>query len=120
MSTPKVCRYLYLTESGYFCNRGVAPEGTTGANMPCYPRNKAIPCESREWITQEEIAEAEAELDRRIAAIAGAREAIVATCLAVGEIECPMCKGNLRFSVAKCNGHIHARCKTENCLQWME
>jgi hypothetical protein len=39
-----------------------------------------------------------------------------------GEINCPVCKGvkTLRFSVAGCNGHIHARCSTQDCVAWME
>jgi len=38
-----------------------------------------------------------------------------------GVIECPVCKtGKLRFSVARCNGHVHAACTTDKCVRWME
>lgn len=38
-----------------------------------------------------------------------------------GRVPCPVCKtGELRFSVAECNGHIHARCTTKDCMAWME
>jgi hypothetical protein len=39
-----------------------------------------------------------------------------------GVIDCPVCGGKetLKFSRASYNGHIHARCTTENCVAWME
>ena len=39
---------------------------------------------------------------------------------AAGEIECPNCKGRLRFSRSGYNGHVHARCSTADCVSWME
>ena len=37
-----------------------------------------------------------------------------------GVEECPACKGKLHMSHAKCNGHVHGQCETEDCLSWME
>lgn len=39
-----------------------------------------------------------------------------------GQIPCPVCKvGTLSYSRAgRFNGHIHANCSTEGCVQWME
>jgi len=39
-----------------------------------------------------------------------------------GKINCPVCNGveTLHYSIAGYNGHIHAKCKTENCVAWME
>jgi hypothetical protein len=37
-----------------------------------------------------------------------------------GIIKCPKCSGQLHYRVAKLNGHVHAKCQTENCLSWME
>jgi hypothetical protein len=38
-----------------------------------------------------------------------------------GEMPCPKgCGGLLRYSVASYNGHMHARCSTQDCLAWME
>ncbi len=37
-----------------------------------------------------------------------------------GKIECPKCKGELNYSRAKSNGHVWGKCKTENCLSWMQ
>ena len=37
-----------------------------------------------------------------------------------GVIECPCCKGKLHVRHAGCNGHVHAKCETEDCISWME
>jgi hypothetical protein len=33
---------------------------------------------------------------------------------------CPVCGGKLHLSHAAYNGHVHGRCETEDCLNWME
>lgn len=34
---------------------------------------------------------------------------------------CPICKtGELNYKIMSYNGHIHARCTTEDCVCWME
>lgn len=33
---------------------------------------------------------------------------------------CPCCNSKIRWSIAACNGHVHARCETEDCLNFME
>lgn len=49
------------------------------------------------------------------------REAIVATGLPKGVVECPICKGKLHFTRAiNYNGHVHAMCETDHCLGWIE
>ncbi len=35
-------------------------------------------------------------------------------------IECPVCKGRLHLSQSSYNGHVHGRCETDDCLNWME
>lgn len=38
-----------------------------------------------------------------------------------GQIDCPICKtGKLQYIIAGNNGHIHARCTTDKCVDWME
>ena len=37
-----------------------------------------------------------------------------------GTLECPKCKGVLHVSHCGYNGHIWAKCKTENCITWAE
>lgn len=38
----------------------------------------------------------------------------------VSQCQCPLCSGILRYSVSSYNGHMHAQCETEGCVQWME
>lgn len=38
----------------------------------------------------------------------------------LGVIKCPVCEGKLHVSHAACNGHVHARCETQDCVAWME
>lgn len=35
-------------------------------------------------------------------------------------IDCPACKGRLHLSQAAYNGHVHGRCETAGCVNWME
>lgn len=37
-------------------------------------------------------------------------------------IDCPACGGikTLSMTIAAYNGHVHAKCKTEGCVSWME
>ncbi len=35
-------------------------------------------------------------------------------------MDCPKCKtGLLNYSISSLNGHVHARCRTVNCLAFM-
>jgi hypothetical protein len=35
-------------------------------------------------------------------------------------IECPACSGRLHLSQSAYNGHVHGRCETPGCVDWME
>lgn len=35
-------------------------------------------------------------------------------------IECPQCKGKLHLAQSSYNGHVRARCETENCVSFIE
>lgn len=37
-----------------------------------------------------------------------------------GTIECPKCNGQLNYTRASSNGHVWGKCKTDNCLSWMQ
>lgn len=37
-----------------------------------------------------------------------------------GTVECPVCKGKLHLSQSAYNGHVHGKCETADCVQWME
>lgn len=56
---------------------------------------------------------------KMLKAVDEADGAIRATGKLVGDIECPICFGKLKFMI-NFNDHIHAKCETENCLRWME
>jgi hypothetical protein len=53
------------------------------------------------------------------AAVKAARVATEKSGQHSGEIECPKCKGQLQYSIARSNGHVHGQCKTKGCLSWM-
>lgn len=36
-----------------------------------------------------------------------------------GEIDCPVCGNKLSY-VRQHNGHVWGKCKTENCLSWIQ
>lgn len=72
-------------------------------------------------ITPEERAELRKNWKKRLEQIMIARDAIVNDGRNTGNIDCPVCKtGKLHFSVAKSNGHVHAKCTTRLCMSWME
>lgn len=37
-----------------------------------------------------------------------------------GNCRCPICENFIFYSVASINGHIHAKCKTPDCVSFME
>lgn len=37
-----------------------------------------------------------------------------------GQMECPVCKGTLRYSVASVNGHLWGACSNADCVRWMQ
>lgn len=73
---------------------------------------------------QAKAAAFEAEFDAFIENLTKVRPAIVKahkdTGAWGGNVGCPKCGKNLRWSMAQCNGHIHAACETKGCVSWME
>lgn len=111
----------------------------TVPDAPCFwnrgdgqPRPTQPNCVKCEFPSDEEIAAKEAESNVRFANIGKARKAIVDHLGGPwtktnrkggqGRIDCPVCgaKDSLAFSRAAYNGHIHARCSTAGCTNWME
>jgi hypothetical protein len=97
--------------------------------LPClqdYRRDDAATCEHYAEPTAEEIAEDEAFIEQRMEMHRKAASAIVAIKREhkgqnwQGVVECPVCGGRLHVSHAACNGHVHGRCETADCLAWME
>lgn len=97
---------------------------------PCWREGECLPCEKRHFPTPDEveaeIAEIEASSQRSLTAMRAAHEDATAKGFkrgngGVGKIACPVCKtGDLHYSVAGYNGHMHGRCSTKNCVSWMQ
>ena len=93
----------------------------TGLGEPC-----ATKCVGAEFPTEAEVQARIAEIEDCGRKIGLARHAIVEFTKGArgmgGTIDCPACGSprSLRFSVARCNGHIHASCTTAGCVSWME
>lgn len=97
--------------------------------VPCLRTNETdASCPAAEYPTVEEERQREADLERRmdefIAVLTVVRPAIEARHEATGEwagsLDCPKCSKPLHWRKAQSNGHIHARCETEDCVSWME
>jgi hypothetical protein len=109
-------------------------------SMPCWGEGNQSLCPKYSGYTLEELA-AQAEQRRRSAEnMIVARSAIVIAANEAGfvksdggdrgnrgnsvrgTIDCPVCKAAqaLHFSRSSYNGHIHAKCKTPECVAWME
>ncbi len=119
------------------CEAGVLYEDvfdktTMPRAFPCiakYNPDGRAKCEKCRFPTPEEVAAEEAEYKRLSDGIRAARSAIVAHCGGPwkkgapgsnGVIDCPVCGSPLGFSRSGYNGHIHARCKTDGCVAWLE
>lgn len=104
-------------------------QGRPFEDRPCW--HKCGGCAAAVYPTPEEIAAEEAEINARCEMLGKARQSIVShlggpwkrgTPGATGVIDCPVCGGGktLHFSRSGYNGHIHAKCVTEDCVSWME
>jgi hypothetical protein len=103
-----------------------------GLKLPCIKKfagPSPVTCDKRQEPTPEQLAEWKAEMNRSMERIGKARKAIVdhlggpwkrGMTGSSGSIPCPNCAGTLQFSRAGYNGHIHARCSSEDCVAWME
>jgi len=94
--------------------------------MPCFKKNNS-PAKCSHYVepTQQEIDREEIEFKKLICRMEKAAPIISnwREKLPIGKseiIKCPVCGGKLHLSQAACNGHIHGRCETKDCLQWME
>ncbi len=98
---------------------------------PCFGPQAVSICDKARYPTKEELASREAEIQKRFEGVIVARQAIVESLGGPwkrgvegsnGVIDCPVCSAgkSLQFRRAGYNGHIHARCKTDDCVSWME
>lgn len=103
-------------------NRGVTY--TCSRSFPCLSGPAHNPggatCERRELPTMEQVQAEIAESDRMVQHYITARKAITEHGQQQGCIDCPCCNGGkLCYSKAS-NGHVMAKCSTDNCVVWME
>lgn len=104
----------------------VAREPGKGWDLPCFKDRKpcSITCDKQQFPTAEYV---QARLDeieqssiRTFGAIAAIQKHANGKRGVAAVIECPACKGDLHYSIAGVNGHIHARCSTPNCVAFMQ
>lgn len=130
------CKHYRAMSDNKTCNASVAYDAFNGLlfdQRPCFMRSGVVcgGCDKQEFPTPAEIAVEDAEFQKLFERTNIARKAIVdhlggpwkcGMKGSAGTIDCPVCKveKSLRFSRSGYNGHIHAACKTENCVSWME
>ena len=120
------------------CRAGVGYDAVkvAGKGLPClrgahpFGHGEELQCEHRRWPTEEEVAElckaSRESTERTMLGMAAVVQDAKSRGLSkgnggCGEIACPVCKtGTIRYSVAGCNGHRHARCSTDGCVAFME
>jgi hypothetical protein len=100
---------------------------STSHSLPCFKDDDPLgvcKCEHQSFPTPEEIREEKEETQKVIDRLITSRQAIVDITGGKrgvsGSIDCPICGKELHYSVASCNGHIHARCETDGCVSFME
>jgi hypothetical protein len=130
------CKHYRGMHEKETCEAGVAFKDLPGRGTatyfdlcPCFGPN-GHKCSKAEYPTVEEMAAHEAEMQLRFSNTVIARAAIVELIgewkrgmpSVAGRVDCPVCKQSetLHFSRAGYNGHIHAKCKTDDCVGWME
>jgi hypothetical protein len=114
-------------------NNGRGTVYTSVRSLPCIATSNlgGATCDKCELPTAEEQEADEREIRELMGRTVKARAAIVASLGgpwrrgmkgSAGEIDCPVCGAakSLRFTRSGYNGHIHAACKTDNCVSWME
>jgi hypothetical protein len=114
------------------CDAGVNYRALAGTSepgwvrkLPCYSKtDESVECEKRTLPTPEQIAAWNAYCDERLSATGQAMKACRDDAAGRkgirGEIECPICKGRLAYTVAASNGHLWGRCSTPECVSWMQ
>ena len=114
------------------CSVGVAYDSFDGG-LPClanFGRGPKQPCSQIHFPTSEEIADIVAAHEAHRERLGTALDAVDKDARARGfrkgrgglaSIPCPACMiGDLGYSVASYNGHIHGRCSTPGCVSWMQ
>lgn len=88
-----------------------------------YPAPCSRRCEPTDEEIEQDVQETNAWIDRSRVGIVAANAWRVRPKPAEdrkGVVECPICKGRLHMVQSSYNGHVHGKCETRDCLEWME
>lgn len=119
----------------------VCKQGARSIALPCFhPEFGNMPhdgspwptCEHISFKTTEELDAEDAEIEEQCAKFLAQHEVVRPAILkhigvarkpvndCRGKMPCPICGGELHYSVSAYNGHVHAKCLTEDCVSFME
>lgn len=114
----------------YLTVKSQAPDRTGFGSYPCFREGEGVPCSKRHFPTAEEVeaevAEHDAHWEKLKAGMLACQEdakkhGYKKGSGGRGSIPCPACgTGELFYSVAGYNGHMHGKCSTPDCLSWMQ
>jgi hypothetical protein len=105
--------------------RQLSPGPGCLTRIPCLPESpyRSEPmatCGRFELYTAAEVEQLDADSASRTHFTLKLFQEIKAIGLMLGKVVCPKCSGWVHFKVAQLNGHVWARCETENCLAFMQ
>lgn len=127
---PGVCKHFNGIQHAT-CVAGLNIRSVTGGDdfgwarrIPCFAEH-GTKCERYEDLAPEDLAKEEAEFQKLVDQMTKAAPFIREMKAkhkrgGSGVAECPVCGGRLHWSIAACNGHMHGKCETGGCLDWME
>jgi len=97
------------------------------ARKPCFKeQNSCITCDNFCEPTDQEIAEEEAWIDKKIEEMRLVSPFIKSLKDkhrqqgGFGTDKCPICGNKLHWKISSYNAHMHGTCETDGCLNWME
>ena len=117
------------------CDAGVVYADLVGrepgwaGRLPCsrlrqHETRPPVPCALRQEPTDAEVAAWREHIDGAAAGALQSNRLIQAqhkeTGAFEGVVECPTCRGKLRWSMARSNKHVAAACETKGCIAWMQ
>ncbi len=126
-----VCKFYkgaMLTSNNSECDAGVDPValfcgGDTAGwvkKVPCFQKNENAPeCSERKFPTDKEVRESLGRMRKNMENVMKV-VALIPSKGGQGQVECPKCNGIVDWTRARSNGHRHARCRTKDCLFFME
>jgi hypothetical protein len=95
-------------------------EGCHYDERPCLNKASIVPCPSKVYMSDQEVADHEQKIATLIGHLGQCDQAIAKQSGSAGTITCPKCGGTLHWSRAGNNGHVWGSCETNGCLRWVE